>query len=196
MTPRMRKIATLRGSNYLIVKVSTISPAAKKFVTCVSNISHFSHLSTFDYHKNLTSSKLVLCRLPIDRRMGEMSIRVLVVDDDEDMRATLMGFISRLGVKVSTAGSIADAEHALHGQNPPFDLMMTDLSIRFHNYGDVIFRTRKNADGARTVRVQTRPGLAGFCVVSSGARSQTRLLGCESQCSAQTRLTPGSGRNK
>ncbi len=92
--------------------------------------------------------------------MGEMSIRVLVVDDDEDMRATLMGFISRLGVKVSTAGSIADAEHALHGQNPPFDLMMTDLSIRFHNYGDVIFRTRKNADGARTVRVQTRPGFA------------------------------------
>ncbi len=67
--------------------------------------------------------------MPIDRCMGEMNIRVLVVDDDEDMRATLMDFISKLGVKVSTAGSIVDAEHALRAESPPFDLVMTDLRL-------------------------------------------------------------------
>ncbi len=52
-----------------------------------------------------------------------------MVDDDEDMRATLMDFISRLGVKVTTAGNIADAERALRGENPPFDMVMTDLRL-------------------------------------------------------------------
>lgn len=58
-----------------------------------------------------------------------MSIRVLVVDDDEDMRVTLTDFISRLGIKVSAAGGIADAEKALRGENPPFDMVMTDLRL-------------------------------------------------------------------
>jgi hypothetical protein len=37
--------------------------------------------------------------------MVESSVRVLIVDDDEDMKATLMDFISRLGIKGSTAAS-------------------------------------------------------------------------------------------
>jgi DNA-binding NtrC family response regulator len=61
--------------------------------------------------------------------MVEANIRVLVVDDDEDMRATLMDFISRLGIKVSTAGTIAEAERALRTESPPFDLVLTDLRL-------------------------------------------------------------------
>lgn len=70
-----------------------------------------------------------MCRLPIECRMVETNIRVLVVDDDEDMRATLMDFISQLGVRVSTAGTIAEAERALREEKPPFDLVFTDLRL-------------------------------------------------------------------
>jgi len=74
-------------------------------VTRISYISHFSHLSTFHYNKILTLSFVVKTRLPIQHRMVESSVRVLIVDDDEDMKATLMDFISRLGIKGSTAAS-------------------------------------------------------------------------------------------
>jgi two-component system, NtrC family, response regulator PilR len=68
-------------------------------------------------------------RLPIFRCMGEMTIRVLVVDDDEDMRATLVDFISTLGVEVNAAGSLADAERALRAESPHYDLILTDLRL-------------------------------------------------------------------
>ena len=41
--------------------------------------------------------------------MSSSEIRILVVDDDEDMRATLVDFIARLGVKVRAAGGFAEA---------------------------------------------------------------------------------------
>lgn len=61
--------------------------------------------------------------------MGEMNIRVLIVDDDEDMRATMTDFISRLGVRVSAVGNIAEAERSLRSENPPFDLVLADLKL-------------------------------------------------------------------
>ncbi len=61
--------------------------------------------------------------------MNEKKIRVLVVDDDEDMGVTLMDFISRLGVRVSTVGNLAEAERALGAENDPFDLVLTDLKL-------------------------------------------------------------------
>jgi DNA-binding NtrC family response regulator len=67
--------------------------------------------------------------LPIGPFMSEKKIRVLVVNDDEDMRVTLMDFISRLGVRVSTVGNLAEAERALGAENDPFDLVLTDLKL-------------------------------------------------------------------
>jgi DNA-binding NtrC family response regulator len=67
--------------------------------------------------------------LPIGSCMNEKKIRVLVVDDDEDMRVTLMDFISRLGVRVSTVGNLAEAERALGAENDPFDLVLSDLKL-------------------------------------------------------------------
>jgi DNA-binding NtrC family response regulator len=61
--------------------------------------------------------------------MSENNIRVLVVDDDEDMRVTLMDFISQLGVKVSTVANLAEAERALRTGSTPFDLVLTDLKL-------------------------------------------------------------------
>ncbi|HYK87597.1 MAG TPA: response regulator [Acidobacteriota bacterium] len=61
--------------------------------------------------------------------MAPIELRVLVVDDDEDMRATLMDFISRMGAKVKTASDVSDAKRALTSELAPFDLVLTDLKL-------------------------------------------------------------------
>jgi DNA-binding NtrC family response regulator len=61
--------------------------------------------------------------------MAETELKVLIVDDDEDMRATLSDFISRMGVKVRTAGDVPEAREALAGETPPFDLVLADLKL-------------------------------------------------------------------
>jgi DNA-binding NtrC family response regulator len=70
--------------------------------------------------------------------MSDNGIRVLIVDDDKDMRATLTDFISRLGVKVSTAANVADAQFALRTENPSFDLVLTDLRLPGGSGMDVV----------------------------------------------------------
>ncbi|MGA2260425.1 MAG: response regulator [Acidobacteriota bacterium] len=92
-------------------------------------ISHISHLSTDSYNKIMTLLLMDQYALPIGPFMSEKKIRVLVVNDDEDMRVTLMDFISRLGVRVSTVGNLAEAERALGAENDPFDLVLTDLKL-------------------------------------------------------------------
>ena len=67
--------------------------------------------------------------MPIKRLMSQAIIRVLIVDDDEDMRTTLMDFVSRLGVKASTAGNVAEAQWALRTEAAPFELVLTDLKL-------------------------------------------------------------------
>jgi DNA-binding response OmpR family regulator len=68
-------------------------------------------------------------RLPIDAFMSEITVRVLIVDDDDDMTATLMDFISRLGGKVNTVGDVADAQWALRTEVTPFNLVLTNLML-------------------------------------------------------------------
>jgi DNA-binding NtrC family response regulator len=63
-------------------------------------------------------------------RMGSASdIRVLIVDDDVDLRDALTEYISRMGVKVRNAGNVAEAQHLLQAETIPFDLVLTDLKI-------------------------------------------------------------------
>jgi len=66
---------------------------------------------------------------PIRPRMSASDIRVLVVDDDDDMRATLKEFISKMGVRVSVARSVSEAQRALSAEADPFDLVLTDLKL-------------------------------------------------------------------
>lgn len=61
--------------------------------------------------------------------MASSDIRVLVVDDDVDLRAALTEFISKMGVKVRTAGNVTEAEYLVKGEPVPFDLIITDLKI-------------------------------------------------------------------
>jgi DNA-binding NtrC family response regulator len=68
-------------------------------------------------------------RGPIEPRMTGNEIKVLVVDDDEDMRATLMDFISRMGAVVKTAADVSEAKRALTLESTPFELVLTDLRL-------------------------------------------------------------------
>ncbi len=61
--------------------------------------------------------------------MAQTAMKVLVVDDDEDMRATLMDFISEMGAKVVTAGDVSAAERILLSEPAHFDLVLTDLKM-------------------------------------------------------------------
>lgn len=52
-----------------------------------------------------------------------------MVDDDEDMRATLTDFISKMGVQVRQAANLEAARRLLANDADPFDLVVTDLRL-------------------------------------------------------------------
>jgi DNA-binding NtrC family response regulator len=61
--------------------------------------------------------------------MAHGNVKLLIVDDDEDLRATLANFVSRMGVGVSCAGSVAEASRLLSSETPSFDVILTDLKL-------------------------------------------------------------------
>jgi ActR/RegA family two-component response regulator len=73
-----------------------------------------------------------------DENVGYQEIRVLVVDDEESMRATLATYISRLGVRVRVAADVSEARRALQSELPPFDVVLTDLKLPDGSGFDVV----------------------------------------------------------
>jgi len=61
--------------------------------------------------------------------MSSIEIRMLVVDDEEDMRATLTDFIGKMGVNVRQAANLEEARRLLGNNADPFDLVVTDLRL-------------------------------------------------------------------
>ncbi len=61
--------------------------------------------------------------------MGSSEIKVLVVDDDVDLRSALTEYISKMGVKVRAAGNLVEAQKLLQTEAVPFDLVLSDLKI-------------------------------------------------------------------
>ncbi len=61
--------------------------------------------------------------------MSPTEFTVLMVDDDEDMRATLSDFIGGMGLKVRTAADVPEARSLLANETPPFDLVLADLKL-------------------------------------------------------------------
>jgi len=99
----------------------------------VSAVTYFIYLILFTYVKKkcVFESIFLKTRHPwtINLLMADTELKVLIVDDDEDMRATLSDFISRMGVKVRTAGDVPEAQAALSVEAPPFDLILADLKL-------------------------------------------------------------------
>jgi len=55
--------------------------------------------------------------------------RILVVDDEEDVRAALKRRLDREGHQVSAAADSAEARQLIESQSPSFDLVVTDMSM-------------------------------------------------------------------
>ena len=61
--------------------------------------------------------------------MSSIEIRLLLVDDDEDMRATLTEFLGRMGLLIKQAANLAEAQRLLRAEADAFDLVITDLRL-------------------------------------------------------------------
>jgi len=61
--------------------------------------------------------------------------RILVVDDENEVRAALQRRLEREGYKVTAAASAAEAKDAIHAQEPTFDVVVTDMSMEEANSG-------------------------------------------------------------
>jgi len=70
--------------------------------------------------------------------MTSIEIRMLVVDDDQDMRDTITDFISKMGIKVGQAASLEEARRLLGNDADPFDLVITDLRLPDGNGLEVV----------------------------------------------------------
>jgi DNA-binding response OmpR family regulator len=77
--------------------------------------------------------------------MTSTEIKILIVDDDEDLCLALTDFISQMGVQVQTAGSVAEAQQKLQGEPLPFDLVLTDLRIPGGSGMDVLKAARERS---------------------------------------------------
>jgi two-component system, NtrC family, response regulator PilR len=74
--------------------------------------------------------------------MSPNEIRILLVDDDEDLCVALTDFISQMGINVQTAASVSEAQQKLQDETYPFDLVLTDLRIPGGSGMDVLKAAR------------------------------------------------------
>ncbi len=62
-----------------------------------------------------------------DRRSGAASARVLVVDDEPDIRELLERTLLKMGLGVASVGTVSEAKERLKGER--FDLCLTDMRL-------------------------------------------------------------------
>jgi len=74
--------------------------------------------------------------------MEHGDIRILVVDDDIDLRAALTDYISQMDISVRTAGNVAEAQRLIRTEMNPFDLILVDLKIPGGSGMDVLKAAR------------------------------------------------------
>ena len=84
--------------------------------------------------------------------------RILVVDDEEEVRAALARRLEREGYVVATAGSEAEGLTALKEAEKPFDIVITDMNMGDPNSGVHILEGAVGRDVFTEVIVLTAYG--------------------------------------
>jgi DNA-binding NtrC family response regulator len=113
--------------------------------------------SKFDicaYRSSNYDSAVIPSRICADTiaHMNPSDLRVLVVDDDVDLREALTEYISKMGVKVRTAGNVIEAQNFLRSEPVAFDLVLTDLKIPGGSGMDVLRAANsRNPDSLVTI---------------------------------------------
>jgi DNA-binding NtrC family response regulator len=90
--------------------------------------------------------------------------RILVVDDEEDVRSALKRRLEREGYEVSTAGGSGEAAEALRSSG--FDIVVTDMSMEQGDSGLQVLRDAIGADVFTEVIVLTAYGNVANAVES------------------------------
>jgi DNA-binding NtrC family response regulator len=92
--------------------------------------------------------------------------RVLVVDDEDEVRAAIKRRLERDGFTVSVAASAKEANEAIQEQTPPFDVVVTDMSMEETDSGLEVLRSAIGQDVFTEVLVLTAYGNVANAVES------------------------------
>ena len=92
--------------------------------------------------------------------------RILVVDDEDEVRAAISRRLLREGFDVTDAASSADAAAIIRSQSTGFDVVVTDMSMEETNSGLVVLKEALLNDVFTEVIVLTAYGNVANAVVS------------------------------
>jgi DNA-binding NtrC family response regulator len=110
--------------------------------------------------------------------MTSSRIKIIIVDDDEDLCIALIDFIAQMGVQ-SNGRQCRRSQQKLQTEMVPFDPVLTDLRIPGGSWMDVLKAARgRNSDSlvpltADTLRTQRNRALFSHCT------SNLLALGCQ-----------------
>lgn len=92
--------------------------------------------------------------------------RILVVDDEEDVRSALKRRLEREGYEVTSAGGSGEAEDLLRSAESSFDVVVTDMSMEQGDSGLSVLRDALASDVFTEVIVLTAYGNVANAVES------------------------------
>lgn len=92
--------------------------------------------------------------------------RVLVVDDEDEVRAAIKRRLERDEYEVATAGGAGEAEEAIRRASPSFDVVVTDMSMEEADSGLAVLRESVAHDLFTEVIVLTAYGNVANAVES------------------------------
>jgi len=92
--------------------------------------------------------------------------RLLVVDDEDDVRAALQRRLEREGFDVATAASAEEARQRIQEQQPSFDVVVTDMSMEQTDSGLQVLQNAMAHDIFTEVLVLTAYGNVANAVES------------------------------
>jgi len=84
--------------------------------------------------------------------------KILVVDDEEDVRQSIERRLKREGHEVTIAGSQADGESVVGAQDVPFDVVLTDMLMESPSSGVEVLKAALARDVFTEVVVLTAYG--------------------------------------
>jgi DNA-binding NtrC family response regulator len=92
--------------------------------------------------------------------------RLLVVDDEDEVRAALRRRLEREGYNVTVAASAAEAKEIVQKESPSFDVVVTDMSMEEANSGLTVLQDAISHDIFTEVIVLTAYGNVANAVES------------------------------
>lgn len=83
--------------------------------------------ATFTLHFPISAIPKPVAKIKPPRPLAELNCAILLVEDDDDSRRMLGRLLLRIGCKVETAGTVADALRLAKAQK--FDVVISDISL-------------------------------------------------------------------